>query len=158
MMRKNRFEINREQKSNFIELRTKIGKNDFCYCGSGKKYKGHYCKICGEIKANEQFTGKGHANHICKKCSKKTGAQQTEEIAINRIYKLVGYSNLSKQNREMLEAYLQDKRESVRVASQEVMEMFTSRFRNNSDERDKSTYFLDINYENLSDDLDGIPF
>jgi hypothetical protein len=62
-----------------------------------KKYRGHYCKICGEIKANEQFTGKGHANHICKKCSKKTGAQQAEEIAINRIYKLVRYSNLSKK-------------------------------------------------------------
>lgn len=119
-----------------------------------KKYKGHYCKICGEIKANEQFTGKGHANHICKKCLKKTGVQQAEEIAINRIYKLVRYSNLSKQNREMLEAYLQDKRESVRAASQEVMEMFTFRFRNNSDKEEECTYFLDINYENLCDDLE----
>lgn len=116
-----------------------------------EKYKGHYCKICGEIKANEQFTGKGHANHICKKCSKKTGAQQTEEIAINRIYKLVGYSNLSKQNREMLEEYLQDKRESVRVASQEVMEMFTFRFRNNSDKEEDEGVLQD-------NDLDDIPF
>ena len=122
-----------------------------------KKYKGHYCKICGEIKANEQFTGKGHANHICKKCSKKTGSQQAEEIAINRIYKLVRYSNLSKQNREMLEEYLQDKRESVRVASQEVMEMFTFRFRNNSD-KEESTYFLDMNYQNLCDDLEEKEF
>ena len=23
--------------------------------------KGHYCKICGEYKANEKFSGKGHA-------------------------------------------------------------------------------------------------
>ncbi len=123
-----------------------------------KKYKGHYCKICGEIKANEQFTGKGHVNHICKKCSKKTGEQQAEEIAINRIYKLVGYSNLSKQNREMLEAYLQDKRESVRVASQEVMEMITFRFRNNSDKVEDIAYSLDINYQNLCDDLEEKEF
>lgn len=123
-----------------------------------KKYKGHYCKICGEIKANEQFTGKGHANHICKKCSKKTGEQQAEEIAINRIYKLVGYSNLSKQNRDMLEAFLQDKRESVRVASQEVMEMFIFRFRNNSDKEEESTHFLNIDYENLFDDIDEEEF
>jgi len=123
-----------------------------------KKYKGHYCKICGEIKSNEQFTGKGHANHICKKCSKKTGVQQAEEIAINRIYKLVRYSNLSKQNRKMLEAYLQDKRESVRVASQEVLEMYTLSFRNNSDKEEKSTCFLDINYANLCDDLDEDEF
>lgn len=39
MMRNNKFEINKEQKSNVIELKTKIGRNDLCYCGSGKKYK-----------------------------------------------------------------------------------------------------------------------
>ena len=33
-----------------------------------KKHKGHYCKICGEYKSNESFSGKGHAQHICKKC------------------------------------------------------------------------------------------
>ena len=33
-----------------------------------KKRQGHYCKICGEIRANEKFTGKGHAAHICKFC------------------------------------------------------------------------------------------
>ena len=33
-----------------------------------KKRQGHYCKICGEVKANEKFSGKGHAKHICKKC------------------------------------------------------------------------------------------
>ena len=33
-----------------------------------KKQQGHYCRICGEYKANEQFSGKGHARHICKQC------------------------------------------------------------------------------------------
>lgn len=33
-----------------------------------KKHKGHYCKICGEYKPNESFSGKGHAQHICKEC------------------------------------------------------------------------------------------
>ena len=28
------------------------------------KPHGHYCKICGEYKANEKFSGKGHAAHI----------------------------------------------------------------------------------------------
>lgn len=31
-----------------------------------KKHKGHYCKMCGEYKSNESFSGKGHAQHICK--------------------------------------------------------------------------------------------
>lgn len=33
-----------------------------------KRHKGHYCRICGEYKANEKFSGKGHAQHICKTC------------------------------------------------------------------------------------------
>ena len=33
------------------------------------KPNGHYCKVCGERKANEKFSGKGHAAHICKACA-----------------------------------------------------------------------------------------
>ena len=33
-----------------------------------KKHKGLYCKVCGEYKSNESFSGKGHAQHICKGC------------------------------------------------------------------------------------------
>ena len=33
------------------------------------KKRGHYCKVCGEYKANEKFSGKGHAAHICKTCA-----------------------------------------------------------------------------------------
>ena len=33
-----------------------------------KKSHGHYCKVCGSYKPNEQFSGKGHKQHICKKC------------------------------------------------------------------------------------------
>lgn len=33
-----------------------------------KKQSGHYCQICGEYKANEKFSGKGHKQHICKTC------------------------------------------------------------------------------------------
>ena len=35
-----------------------------------KKHQGHYCKVCGEYKSNESFTGRGHKKHICKKCAK----------------------------------------------------------------------------------------
>ncbi|OLN27401.1 hypothetical protein DSOL_4583 [Desulfosporosinus metallidurans] len=30
---------------------------------------GHYCRICGRTRANERFSGKGHASHICKDCA-----------------------------------------------------------------------------------------
>ena len=46
---------------------------------------GHYCKICGEYKANEKFSGKGHANHICKACSKLSAAEKAEAQTITRL-------------------------------------------------------------------------
>ena len=36
-----------------------------------KKPRGHYCRICGQHKANEKFSGCGHAAHICKACAKR---------------------------------------------------------------------------------------
>ena len=59
---------------------------------------GHYCRICGRYRPNEQFTGKGHREHVCKKCShlpveKRQAIEQKDEIA--------GYltqSNISKKN------------------------------------------------------------
>lgn len=46
-----------------------------------KKRQGHYCRICGEYKANEKFSGKGHAQHICKACMshKKKGDEFPSE-------------------------------------------------------------------------------
>ncbi len=46
-----------------------------------KKRQGHYCRICGEYKANEKFSGKGHAQHICKACMsrKKKGIDTLQE-------------------------------------------------------------------------------
>ena len=42
---------------------------------------GHYCKVCGEYKANERFSGRGHAAHICKKCAALPAAQRAEAHA-----------------------------------------------------------------------------
>ena len=36
-----------------------------------KKLHGHYCRICQQHKANEKFSGRGHAAHICKACAKR---------------------------------------------------------------------------------------
>jgi hypothetical protein len=32
------------------------------------KPHGHYCRICQQYRANEKFSGRGHAAHICKEC------------------------------------------------------------------------------------------
>ncbi len=40
---------------------------------------GHYCKICGEYKANEKFSGKGHTAHIYKACSRLSAAEKVAD-------------------------------------------------------------------------------
>ena len=52
------------------------------------KKHGHYCKVCGEYKANEKFSGKGHAAHICKSCASLSPEKQAEQMTINRLLNL----------------------------------------------------------------------
>ena len=46
------------------------------------KKRGHYCKVCGEYKANEKYSGKGHAAHICKTCAALPPEKQAEEMTV----------------------------------------------------------------------------
>ena len=46
---------------------------------------GHYCKICGEYKANEKFSGKGHSAHICKACSCLSSTEKAAAMDMNRL-------------------------------------------------------------------------
>jgi len=58
----------------------------------------YYCRICDRYRPNEQFTRKGHREHVCKKCSqlpaeKRRVIEQKEEIA-----GFLAQSNISKKN------------------------------------------------------------
>lgn len=58
--------------------------NPRCMAKKKKKKQGHFCKVCHEYKANEKFSGKGHALHICKQCMSalKHGAA-TDEAGVS---------------------------------------------------------------------------
>ena len=59
---------------------------------------GHWCRICDRVLPNEKFSGKGHKNHICKKCA----SLPKEKIEIieqeNEILGYLSQSNISKKN------------------------------------------------------------
>lgn len=93
-----------------------------------KRYRGHYCHVCGEVLPNERFSGKGHAAHICKSCARKPVKQRQEETAINRICRVYRYTNLSRQNRLMLERYATNGSERVRQAAVETLTEFSGGF------------------------------
>ena len=102
-----------------------------------RKPHGHYCKICGEYKANEKFSGKGHAAHICKACSKLSPEKRSELMTIRRLLDLP--RRLSKEQRDWLEKRTHDERAEVRELAKEQYDL---RFRR-------------IEYpENEADDID----
>jgi hypothetical protein len=59
---------------------------------------GHYCRICGRERPNEQFSGKGHKIHVCKRYQAKP---KTERRAIedqNDIFGFLKQSHISEKN------------------------------------------------------------
>ena len=72
---------------------------------SKKKLPGHYCKICGERKSNESFTGKGHAKHICKVCAALPQERKNELQYINRIDRIAMKYPRSREDWELLNKY-----------------------------------------------------
>ena len=83
---------------------------------------GHYCKICGEYKANEKFSGKGHAAHICKACSRLSAAEKAETQTITRLMNFP-MGRLSANDKAWLENRLHDHRPEVAELAREVYNM-----------------------------------
>lgn len=85
------------------------------------KKQGHYCKICGEYKANEKFTGKGHASHICRACASLPAGKKAEAETLTRIRNLPFH--LSEAQRKWLKNRTKDDRPAVRELAQEEYDL-----------------------------------
>ena len=70
-----------------------------------KKQQGHYCRICGEYKANEKFSGKGHARHICKECQSLPEDVKADMVRCNEVERAAFKYPMSRQDWELLEKY-----------------------------------------------------
>lgn len=80
---------------------------------------GHYCKICGEYKANEKFSGKGHAAHICKACSRLSAVEKAVAMDMNRLMSFP-MRRLSDSEKKWLQAKMHDKSPEVADTAREV--------------------------------------
>ena len=92
--------------------------------------RGHYCKICGEHKANEKFSGRGHAAHICKACASKSPAQKSEDMTINRLHSMT-FRYLNESEMKWLKNRRNDSRSEVQELARQVFdEKFPRQARN----------------------------
>ena len=73
------------------------------------------------IQANEKFSGKDHAAHICKSCASLPPEKQAEQMTINRLLNLPW--RLSKEQIFWLKNRMEDKRPEVRALAKEQYEM-----------------------------------
>ena len=80
---------------------------------------GHYCKICGEYKANEKFSGKGHAAHICKTCSRLSAAEKMAAMDINQMMNFP-MRRLSDGEKKWLQGKMHDKCPKVADTAREI--------------------------------------
>ena len=70
-----------------------------------RKQQGHYCRICGEYKANEKFSGKGHARHICKECQSLPDDVKADMVRCNEVERAAFKYPMTRQDWELLEKY-----------------------------------------------------
>lgn len=89
-----------------------------------KKHSGHYCRICGSYKPNEQFSGKGHAQHVCKECHALPKEEREDMVRCNQIERAAFKYPMSRQDWELLEKYAKkyNDKESGRFA-QDMLDM-----------------------------------
>ena len=89
-----------------------------------RNQQGHCCRICGEYKANEKFSGKGHARHICKECQSLPEDVKADKVRCNEVERAAFKYPMSRQDWELLERYAKKykDRESGRFA-QDMLDM-----------------------------------
>lgn len=112
------------------------------------KKTGHYCKICGEHKANEKFSGKGHAAHICKSCAAMPLEERNQAMTLARILNLPWY--LSKEQYAWLKKRCHDDRPPIKEAAQQAYEC---RFPFEERNRQKKQYHVDHLSLMVNDDV-----
>jgi RimJ/RimL family protein N-acetyltransferase len=86
------------------------------------KPHGHFCYVCGEHKANEKFSGSGHARHICKRCQAMPAAKRDEMTAVRKIDGMA-FRRLSKTEIKWLRGKMDDARPEVRDAARQAYNM-----------------------------------
>jgi ribosome-binding protein aMBF1 (putative translation factor) len=91
--------------------------------GRRKKHRGHFCWCCGRIRANERFSGRGHARHLCKDCAKLGKEEIDYRQAVRDIDGLLDWNGVvRRKQRKRFEPFLSHPDERVRRYAEQVAE------------------------------------
>ncbi len=86
-----------------------------------KRYRGHYCWCCARIRPNEHFSGKGHARHLCKACTRLGAEELAYRQALRNLERCVGMGPLiPRKHRAQLNRFLTHQDPRIREAAREM--------------------------------------
>lgn len=114
---------------------------------------GHYCWVCDSIRPNEAFSGKGHKQHICKKCSKKPRYEQERIKPLQDIQGFLTQCKISEKNVAYLKRQCKFPDEEVQRYAKMVLEI--ARIKPHKRNRIK---FLARHHPDLLAELEGSSF
>ena len=82
---------------------------------SRKRRRGHYCWSCDRMRANEKFSGRGHARHLCKDCARLGKEELAYRQAIRTLERLVTWEGfIPRTKRQRFRKYLEHEDDRVR--------------------------------------------
>lgn len=115
-----------------------------------KKRSGHYCKICGERKANEKFSGKGHAAHICRECQSLPAEEQADMRRIRDVERIMDRFPFTRNDWELLEKYA--KKYANKESGQFAQDILDSRRRQSQPDYEEEELYEEQLFTELEED------
>ena len=86
-----------------------------------KRQNGHYCWACDRMRANEKFSGRGHAQHLCKECARLGKEELAYRQAIRNLERLLTWEGrIPRQKRGQFRRYLEHRDERVRAYARQI--------------------------------------
>ncbi len=81
-----------------------------------KKHGGHYCWVCQRYLPNEKFSGRGHAQHLCKQCRRLGPKELAYRQTVRNIDRFLerGAGRIRRKDRKAFQPFLDDPDERVR--------------------------------------------
>jgi hypothetical protein len=84
---------------------------------------GHFCRICGSLKPNEAFSGKGYRIHVCKKCARLPKEKREEIEYKDEIFNYLHQLHISDKNVSRLRKLVVSPNEQIAELAGIVLEV-----------------------------------
>jgi len=84
---------------------------------------GHYCWMCGRVRSNERFSGKGRRRHLCKECASRPRQERECIRALKDINSYLDQKNISDNNIARLKYLCEFPDPDIRQRAEVVLEL-----------------------------------